>query len=67
MYELDNEIGIENLKEYIQFSIQTNGTLINDEIIEFIKRYDIHMGLSIDGIKEVHDKIGINYYNTLSL
>jgi len=34
---------------YIDFSIQTNATLINDELIELIKRYKIHLSSSLEG------------------
>lgn len=43
----------ENLKNKgIDISIQTNGTLITDEVIELLKRYDISIGLSLDGSNE---------------
>lgn len=35
--------------------IITNGTILNDEIIEFIKRYNIQISVSLDGIQEVND------------
>lgn len=37
------------------FQIQTNGTIINDEITAFLKDYDIQPGVSIDGSQGVHD------------
>lgn len=37
------------------YSFTTNGTLIDDEIIELIKRYNIFLQISLDGIKKVHD------------
>ncbi|KGN00180.1 hypothetical protein Z969_10040 [Clostridium novyi A str. 4570] len=46
-------------KEYpnikMEFSMQTNGLSINDDLIQFIKKYDIHIGVSIDGSKSIHD------------
>jgi uncharacterized protein len=39
----------------IHHSIQTNGTLITQEWCDFIKEYQIRIGISIDGPKEVQD------------
>lgn len=35
--------------------IVTNGSLIDDDIIRIIKRYDIHMAVSLDGVGFSHD------------
>lgn len=40
----------------VEYSITTNGTLLNNEIIEFFIREKFQMTLSIDGPKEIHDK-----------
>lgn len=45
----------ENGKKF-KFSVSTNGTIINDEIINFIKKYDISVTISIDGPKSTHDR-----------
>lgn len=37
------------------FQIQTNGTILNDEIISLMKDYHIQPGVSIDGPQIVHD------------
>jgi uncharacterized protein len=39
----------------IDFHIITNGTILNAEIQNFIKRYNIHLQISLDGSKDVHD------------
>lgn len=39
----------------IQHTIQTNGTLIDEEWAAFFKRHDYLVGLSIDGSRELHD------------
>lgn len=40
----------------INFSIQTNGTLLNEDWIDLIERYDLLLGISIDGPPEIHNK-----------
>lgn len=40
----------------VQFSVQTNGVLINDEWSDFFRSYDVTVGVSIDGPEEIHDK-----------
>ena len=39
----------------ISFSIQTNGTLLDDEWAEFLRGEGFLTGLSIDGLPEAHD------------
>lgn len=39
----------------IQYSIVTNFTVVNDEIIDFIVNNGIHLSVSIDGGREEHD------------
>jgi len=39
----------------VRQSIQTNGTLINDDWCHLFKDWDVTIGLSIDGPKPVHD------------
>lgn len=40
----------------IDFSITTNGTLFNSEIIEFFMKHDVITLVSFDGPKEIHDR-----------
>ncbi|MCM1127149.1 MAG: thioether cross-link-forming SCIFF peptide maturase [Lachnospiraceae bacterium] len=40
-----------------RFTLTTNGILLNDEILEFVNREMSNVVLSIDGRKEIHDKM----------
>jgi radical SAM additional 4Fe4S-binding domain len=46
---------VKPFREKLHLSIQTNGTLINDEIAEFFKKYDVKVGVSIDGPQFIQD------------
>ena len=51
------------IKEMPEFSMVTNGTLGDDSIIRLLKRYGIGATVSIDGPKEIHDRLrGKNSY-----
>ena len=42
--------------QIIEHTMQTNGTLLNDEWAKFLKQHSVLVGLSIDGPQEMHDK-----------
>jgi uncharacterized protein len=42
-------------ERYKRNGIQTNGTLINDKHIELFKKYNVHVGISMDGPDELND------------
>lgn len=46
----------------LTFSMQTNGTLIDEEWIKIFSKFQIKVGISIDGPKEYHDKYRV-YHN----
>lgn len=50
-----------HIDKKFRFSMTTNGTLINDEIEEYIRENNIFVQISIDGRKEVND---INRFNS---
>jgi sulfatase maturation enzyme AslB (radical SAM superfamily) len=47
----------------IEWIINTNGSLITDEILDFFKKYDVKVNISVDGTKEVHDKNRVDKFN----
>jgi uncharacterized protein len=42
-------------EQRVQYSIQTNGTLLNDKWAHFFKENGFLVGLSVDGPRELHD------------
>ena len=44
----------------VSHTIQTNGTLIDDDWAEFFKEHDFLVGLSLDGPKPLHDTYRLN-------
>lgn len=40
----------------INYSLQTNGTLITEDFCRFFKEHNFLIGVSVDGEKELHDK-----------
>lgn len=56
---------IEKCIEYIEESLKgreneyyitTNGTLINDKVVELLNKYTIHLAISLDGPENLHNK-----------
>lgn len=45
------------------FTITTNGSLINDEMIVFFKKYNFDVNISMDGYKEINDKNRVTVNN----
>lgn len=59
---------IKNLYPNVKFSIQTNATLLNNEIIQILKKYNVHIGISLDGYNNLTNscriyKNGKNSFN----
>jgi uncharacterized protein len=50
----------------VSVGLTTNCTLLTDEMISFFAENDIHLLISIDGIKEVHDKNRCNSYDAVA-
>ena len=54
----------------VSYSITTNGTIMNNEILEWLVNNRVHLKLSIDGTMETHDrnrktKHGIGSYRNI--
>jgi len=47
-------------RQPIQYTIQTNGTLLDDAWCAFFKEHKFLVGLSVDGPKEMHDAYRVN-------
>lgn len=39
-----------------RYSILTNGTILNDHLLRVIKKHDMHVMISLDGLANFHDK-----------
>ena len=46
--------------QQINYSIQTNGTLLDDDWAAFFKQHNYLVGLSVDGPREIHDTYRVN-------
>ncbi len=56
LVEYGRSLEAPNNKKF-RFTLTTNGVLLNDEILEFANREMANIVLSIDGRKEIHDKM----------
>jgi uncharacterized protein len=41
--------------KYVKNGMQSNATLVNDETLSFCEKYDLDIGSSLDGPKEIHN------------
>lgn len=48
-------------KARLSFAIQTNGVLLDDDNTKLLTQNGIYIGVSIDGVKEVHDKYRVDH------
>ena len=44
----------------IEYTVQTNGTQLDDELCAFFKKNNFLVGLSVDGPREIHDTYRVN-------
>jgi uncharacterized protein len=54
--EYSQKLGVERGKR-VSYSMTTNATLLDDEIIGLIKRYNFGLMISLDGPREIHDRM----------
>jgi len=54
--QYSQELGTERGKQ-VHYSMTTNATLLDDEIIDYIKRYNFGLMISLDGPQDVHDRM----------
>ena len=48
-------------KKRFRFTLTTNGMLIDDDVIDFCNREMSNVVLSLDGRKEIHDRLRVDY------
>lgn len=56
---------VEKYSKEFNWSITTNGILLNEDIVDFLYKYDIIPLLSFDGVPEVQNKQRSNSFNTI--
>lgn len=59
MFDIANTVN-QKFGKTFRHNIQTNGTLIDDDWVKLIEKYDIQIGISVDGPKFIHDKYRVN-------
>ena len=47
--------------KHFRFTLTTNGMLIDDDVIDFSNREMSNVVLSLDGRKEIHDRLRVDY------
>ena len=53
-------------KKYdVTYGVTTNLTILNDEMVEYIDKHNIHLLVSIDGTKDIHDKNRSNSFDSV--
>lgn len=51
------QVNISKKNKNIHYAIQTNGYCIDDEWVSFFKENQFLVGISLDGYKDIHDKV----------
>src|SRR5262249_59262022 len=45
--------------KHVEFSLTTNATLLTDSVVDFLAEHKVGMTISIDGDRELHDKMRV--------
>ena len=67
IYSSAIDFAMSNFKDInFRWCIQTNAFKLNEKIIQFLKKYNVNVGVSIDGGKDSHNKVRVceNGYKT---
>lgn len=65
-FDLMCTILYENLSpilKQLDFTLQTNGLLINNQWIELLAKYNVQVGVSLDGPAKYNDKYRVDHFN----
>ncbi len=54
------EVLLRKLSEYgVEIGLQTNATLVDDKIVDMLYSYKVDVGVSLDGPRDIHDKLRV--------
>ncbi len=65
--EIISYIESKKISNPITYNITTNGTIISDEILDYIVAHDIKISISIDGPASIHDKNRVDIHGNGTL
>ncbi|MFA4853145.1 MAG: radical SAM protein [Bacteroidales bacterium] len=54
---LISNFGLHHKRKRIVWSINTNGRLLRQEMMPFLKKYDVELHIGCDGMKDINDKL----------
>lgn len=49
-----------NYNKIVKYRVEINGTIVTDELINLFKKYDVSIGISVDGPKEMTDQARVD-------
>lgn len=63
LFRIIEKYGNEHAGVKLDWWVYTNGSLITEEILDFFKRYNVDIHISVDGAKETHNKNRVDKFN----